>query len=149
MKKAMLIIAALSLLLVLVVGCQSEPAVPYIYQQPENMNDGLDVGTLEGVNIDLASIEKGINDINRGKYKEVHSVLIFKDNKLVLEEYCTGHVYQWDAPNHHAELVTWNRSMSHVIMSDTKSITSICIGIAIDKGFIKFSAEYPSALLGG
>lgn len=35
------------------------------------------------------------------------------------------------------ELVTWDRSMMHYIHSVTKSYTSICIGIAIDKGFIK------------
>jgi len=136
MKKAILLISILSLLFVLIVGCQSEPAVPYTYQQPENINDGLDVGTLDEVSIDATLIEKAMNDINRGKYKEVHSMLIFKDNKLVLEEYFAGHEYIWDAPNHHGELVTWDRSMPHCVHSVTKSITSTCIGIAIDNGFI-------------
>jgi len=134
MKRIILLISILALLLA---GCQSEPAVQYIYQPPGNINDGFDVGSLDEVNIDLALIEKAVNDINRGKYKEVHSMLIFKDDKLVLEEYFTGHEYIWDAPDHHGELVTWDRTMPHEIMSDTKSITSICIGIAIDKGFIE------------
>ena len=137
MKKTILIISILSLLLVLFVGCESEPVIQYTYTQPENINDGLNVGSLDEVNIDLALIEKAVNDINRGKFKEVHSLLIFKDNRLVLEEYFQGHKYQWDAPDHHGELVTWDRSMLHEIMSDAKSITSICIGIAIDKGFIE------------
>ena len=115
----------------------SKPSIPYIYQPPENINDGLDVGTLGEVSIDSELIEKAVNDINRGKYREVHSVLIFKDDKLVLEEYFEGHKYQWDAPNHHGEFVTWNRSMLHCVHSVTKSITSACIGIAIDKGFIE------------
>jgi CubicO group peptidase (beta-lactamase class C family) len=114
----------------------SEPPIPYDYQPPEGINDGLDVGTLDEVNIDFALIEKAMSDIKRGKYGEVHSMLIFKDGKLVLEEYFEGHKYQWDGPNHHGELVSWNRSMQHVIHSDTKSITSTCIGIAIDRGFI-------------
>ena len=114
----------------------SEPSIPYTYQPPENINDGLDVGTLDEVNIDSALLERAMNDINRGKYGEVHSMLIFKDDKLVLEEYFEGYKYQWDAPDHHGELVTWNRSMLHVLQSVTKSITSACIGIAIDKGFI-------------
>ncbi|UCC91089.1 MAG: serine hydrolase [Dehalococcoidia bacterium] len=134
MKKAILLILALSLLLV---SCQSEPSVQYTYQSPENINDGLDVGTLAEVNIDAELIEKAVNDINRGKFKEVHSMLIFKDNKLVLEEYFTGHKYQWDAPEHHGELVTWDRSMPHCVHSVTKSITSTCIGIAIDNGYIE------------
>jgi CubicO group peptidase (beta-lactamase class C family) len=66
----------------------------------------------------------------------VHSLLIYKGGKLVLEEYFTGHKYQWDAPNHYGELVNWRSSMPHVLQSVTKSITSACIGIAIDNGFI-------------
>jgi CubicO group peptidase (beta-lactamase class C family) len=115
----------------------SKPSVPYTYQPPENINDGLDVGTLDEVSIDSELIEKAVNDINRGKYREVHSILILKDGKLVLEEYFEGYKYQWDAPSHHGELVTWNRSMPHAIHSVTKSITSACIGIAIDRGFIE------------
>jgi CubicO group peptidase (beta-lactamase class C family) len=114
----------------------SGPSIPYTYQPPENINDGLDVGTLDEVSIDSELIEKAMNEINRGKYGEVHSVLVFKDDKLVLEEYFEGHEYQWDAPNYHGELVAWNRSMPHVLQSVTKSITSACVGIAIDKGFI-------------
>jgi len=70
-------------------------------------------------------------------YGEVHSMLIFKDNKLVFEEYLQGHKYQWDAPYHHGEWTIWNRKMLHGVKSVTKSITSTCIGIAIEHGFIK------------
>jgi CubicO group peptidase (beta-lactamase class C family) len=137
MKKAILLISILLLLLLVSIGCPSGPAVQYTYQPPEHINDGLAVGTLDEVNFDLALIERAFNDISRGKYKEVHSMLIFKDGKLVLEEYFGGHKYQWDAPGHHSELVTWDRSMPHSIHSDTKSVTSACIGIAVDKGFIE------------
>ena len=89
------------------------------------------------MNIDVQPIEKAVNEINRGKYKEVHSLLIFKDDKLVLEEYFPGHKYQWDAPGHHAELVAWDRDMMHVCQSVTKSIVGTCVGIAVDEGFIE------------
>jgi CubicO group peptidase (beta-lactamase class C family) len=135
MKKAILIVSIL--LVLLFIGCQSEPSIQYTYYPPENINDGLDVGTLDEVNIDAELIEKAVNDINRGKYKEVHSMMIFKDGKLVLEEYFTGHKYQWDGANYHGDLVAWERSMPHCIHSDTKSVTSACIGIAIDSGFIE------------
>ena len=134
MKKAILLISILSLL---IVGCQSEPYSPYTYRPPENMNDGLNVATLEDVNIDSVLMEKAVNEINRGKFDEVHSLLIFTDDKLVFEEYFEGHKFQWDAPKAHGELVTWDRSMVHPVMSVTKSITSTCIGIAIDEGFIE------------
>lgn len=95
------------------------------------------VGTLDEVDIDQALIETAVNKIHRGKFGEVHSMLIFKDNKLVFEEYFQGHNYQWDAPGHYGEWVAWDRSMPHCVHSVTKSITSICIGIAIDKGYIE------------
>ncbi|MFC2047602.1 serine hydrolase domain-containing protein [Chloroflexota bacterium] len=135
MKKAILLISILSLLLF--VGCKSEPSIQYTYQSPENINDGFDVGSLDEVNIDSVLIGKAVNEIHRGKYKEVHSMLIFKDDQLVLEEYFMGHKYKWDGANYHSDLVSWDRAMSHVMQSVTKSITSTCIGIAIDNGFIE------------
>jgi len=134
MKNTIIIITILTLLFI---GCKNNASSQYNSLPPENMNDGLNVGTLNEVNINPKLIEIAVNKISRGKYKEVHSILIFRDNKLVLEEYFQGHKYQWDAPSHYGELVTWDRSMMHCIHSVTKSFTSICIGIAIDKGFIK------------
>jgi len=55
---------------------------------------------------------------------------------LVLEEYFQGHKYQYDAPDYFGEYIQWNREMLHPIMSCSKSFTSACIGIAIDKGYI-------------
>jgi CubicO group peptidase (beta-lactamase class C family) len=137
MKKVILFVLVLSIFSLLIVGCESYPTSQYAYKPPENINDGLDVGTLDEVNINSVLIEKAIDEINRGKYKEVHSLLIFKDNKLVLDGYFNGHKYQWDAPSHHAELVSWDRDMMHVCQSVTKSITATCVGIALNEGFIE------------
>jgi len=134
MKKVILIISLVSLFFA---GCGTASSSQYIYQAPENIDDGLDVGALEEVNINVKLIEKGINEINRGKYKEVHSILIFKDGKLVLEEYFDGYKYKWDGPDFKGDWVRWDRSMLHRVQSVTKSIVSACVGIAIDKGFIR------------
>lgn len=134
MKRTILLI---SILLLLIVGCAREPSSQYTYSPPENINDGFEVGSLAEVNVDPALPEKAVNDIRRGKYREVHSILVFKDGKLVFEEYFDGHVFNYDSTNHHGELVTFDGTMLHDVMSVTKSITSICIGIAVDKGFIK------------
>jgi CubicO group peptidase (beta-lactamase class C family) len=80
---------------------------------------------------------EAVNQIHLGRYKEIHSMLIFKENKLVFESYFKGHQFKYDTTNHHGELVTWDRSKLHRIMSVTKSITSACIGIAVDNGFIE------------
>jgi len=133
-KEAILIIAFLSLFFF---NCKYDPPNQYVYQIPKKINDGLDIGSLGDVNIDSALIVKAVDNILGGRFKEIHSILIFKDNKLVFEEYFQGHRYKWDAPNHHGELVNWDETMLHGIKSDTKSITSACIGIAIDHGFIE------------
>ena len=109
----------------------------FIYQQPDNINDGLKIGTLESVNMETEKITNAVKKIRDGKFGEVHSMLIFKNNMLVLEEYFDGHKYKWDEKAYHGEFVSWNRTMPHELMSCTKSITSACIGIAIDKGFIQ------------
>ncbi len=134
MKKAIFLFIALS---ILNVSCQLDSSGQYTYRRPENIYDGFDVGTLEEVHIDGRLIAKAVDRIYQGKFTEVNAMLIYKDNKLVFEEYFQGHDYQWDAPYHHGEWVTWDRDMLHDIMSASKSITSACVGIAIDHGFIE------------
>ncbi len=87
--------------------------------------------------MDVEIIEKVVNEIYSGGYSELHSLLIDKDGKLVFEEYFQGHKYQWGAAYHHGEFVNWDKRMLHDKMSATKSITSACIDIAIDHGFIE------------
>ena len=129
-----LLITILSLLFI---SCKQDPSSLYTYSPPEDTGDRLEVGSLEEAGIDQTLIEKAVYEVNRGKYKEVHSILILKDDKLVFEKYFEGHKYQWDAPSHHGDLVSWNKDILHTVMSDTKSITSTCIGIAVDNGFIE------------
>jgi CubicO group peptidase (beta-lactamase class C family) len=74
--------------------------------------------------------------IEQGQYPKVHSVLIFKGDKPVYEHYFNG----------------FNRDSLHDTRSSFKSVTSLLIGIAIDKGLIKdvnqkvyeFFPEYPA-----
>ncbi|AWG23854.1 serine hydrolase domain-containing protein [Flavobacterium kingsejongi] len=68
-------------------------------------------------------------------YQNIHSVLISSNDKLVYEHYFGG----------------YNRDSLHDSRSSFKSITSLLVGIAVDKGFIKnidqkvyeFFPEYP------
>jgi CubicO group peptidase (beta-lactamase class C family) len=135
MRTSIFKIAILSLLLV---SCEKfKTSAQYTYQAPEQVNDGIAVGTLEKVDIDTKVIEEAVSEIRRGRYSGVHSMLIYKDGKLVLDEYFPGHKYQWDAHYHLGEWVSWNMNMNHHLMSSTKSVTSALIGIAIDLGFIQ------------
>jgi CubicO group peptidase (beta-lactamase class C family) len=72
------------------------------------------------VGADEALLAAMIEDIENGRYANLHSVLVIKDGRPVLEEYFDGH---------HARHL-------HEIRSATKVIGSILTGIAIDKGFI-------------
>lgn len=119
------------------VACTFDPSDGYTYRSPDKINDGLDVGSLDDAGIDAGRIEEAVNRIRLGLDREVHSMLIFTSGKLVLEEYFEGHRYKWGVPKHHGESVTWDRTTPHDNMSVTKSITSACIGIAIDHGFIE------------
>jgi len=125
-----------AVLVVFLTGCGSEPIHAYSYRQPEQMDDGLEVGSLTQANMDVNLLASAVDDIQDGKYGEIHSLLIYKDGKLVFEEYFPGHDYQWDGPDFHGFWVNWNVDSRHNIHSAGKSITSACIGIAIDQGFI-------------
>lgn len=122
---------------ILSVTCSCVLVSDYPYDPPKDLRDGLEVGTLEEVRIDSQLILEAARRINKGKYREVHSMLIYKDDMLVFESYFQGHEYQWDAPRHHGNLVNWDSRMSHHAHSVSKSMTSLCVGIAIDKGFIQ------------
>lgn len=124
-------------ILFLNISCSQNLHDAYIYNQPENLNDGLEVGTPEDVGINRQMILKALARIADGKFGEVHSMLIYKDDRLIFEEYFQGHRYKWDAPYYLGEPVQWDQTMSHQIMSCTKSVASACINIAIERGFIR------------
>lgn len=118
-------------------GCEKDLSSQFHYTPPVENNDGLQVGTLQEVNMNEDGIRQSAGRIQHEKYGEIHSMLIYKDELLVFEEYFKGHQYQWDGPGHYGKVVAWNKDMQHCIHSDTKSIVSLCIGIAIDQGFIR------------
>ena len=92
-----------------------------IIEQPKKTNDGWISGTLKESKIDSALICKMVESINSGQFGKVHSVLIARNGKLVFEKYFDGFFI----------------NDLNSLQSCTKSIGSLLIGIAIDKGFIK------------
>jgi CubicO group peptidase (beta-lactamase class C family) len=94
-------------------------------QPPPDLNDGWEVSTLEAENINRAPIENVIRRLHQDP-RRVHSLLLIKNNKLVLESYFEG----------------WHRNRLQSLRSASKSFASTLIGIAIDKQFIS-SVEEP------
>ncbi len=92
---------------------------------------------LKQVSIDSNKIAKAIGCIYANKFNQIHSMLIYKNNMLVFEKYFEGNKYKWNGLDYYGERIQWDKDSMHVIMSCTKSITSSCIGIAVDIGYIK------------
>ncbi len=131
------IILTLSILVIsTLVGCDNQPP-DYIYSRPADIDDGLESGNIYDVGIDVNTLGYGIDRIRNGKNGEVHSLLVYNRGKIVVEEYFQGHDYKWDGPNHHGTLVNWHVDRRHNVASVGKGITSACIGIAIEQGFIE------------
>jgi CubicO group peptidase (beta-lactamase class C family) len=91
----------------------------YTYFQPKDLGDGWKTNDLKSQNVDTTLIYKMFSQLKNRKNK-VHSVLLIKNDQLIIEEYFKGH----------------SANQPHDLRSATKSIRSILMGIAIDKGFI-------------
>jgi CubicO group peptidase (beta-lactamase class C family) len=119
MKKNLVCAATLLACILLVTGCSPTEA-PRHYQVPQELDDGWQTAAPESVGLDREKIEALVQGIRGDSYANLHSVLVVKDGKLVLEEYAHGSHGQ----------------RKHDVASVTKSITSILIGIALDQGAI-------------
>lgn len=94
-------------------------AQPYHYKQPETLSNGWETADVRNLLRDTTILSQLFGQLHQGPNK-MHSVLIVSNGKLVLEEYFNG--TSIDQP--------------HDLRSATKSIRSLLLGIAIDKGFI-------------
>lgn len=101
---------------------------------PENLRDGIDVGSLDAVGLDPAKIAAGIQQIERGDYGNIHSLLIFRQGRLVSETYFTGE--DWNNHVGSIGLVRHNRDTLHDLRSVTKSVVALAVLIAHERGHI-------------
>ena len=92
----------------------------YAYNVPARVKGSWEVSAPEDCDVDLGKITELMNRILSGGLKNIHSILLIKKGKLVLEEYFEG----------------YHRNLKHNLASVTKSVTSILIGIAHDRGFV-------------
>lgn len=92
----------------------------YEYQLPKRRPDGLEVGNLFQLKQNPKPLLDLCDQIINRNIENVHSILIIKDGRLVFEEYFRGH----------------DADTKHSIASVTKSVVSLLVGMAIDKGFI-------------
>jgi CubicO group peptidase (beta-lactamase class C family) len=89
----------------------------YKYGVPIKTDDEWEISSFKDEGIDPEKINELMLNILDGDIQNIHSVLIVKNDKLVLEDYFYGYA----------------RHKTHSMMSVSKSITSILIGIAKDQ----------------
>jgi len=91
----------------------------YIYSKPKDLGDGWKTKDLKSQNVDTTLIYKLFSQLEDRENK-IHSILLVKSDQIIIEEYFNGQAVD----------------QKHDLRSATKSIKSILLGIAIDKGFI-------------
>lgn len=128
---------ALSVLMtVTFTDCHSQTtgrSINYSYKKPQTYGDGIETNDLKNVGMDSIPIIQLTKLILANSIENVHSLLILKDGKLVYENYFAG-----KDQKHGKKLGYIEHSMDrlHDCRSISKSVTSACIGIAIQKGMI-------------
>ena len=73
------------------VNASGLPQREYVYQVPEKIVGGLATASLSEEGVDPAKINELLLAITDKKYKNIHSVLLVKNGRLILEEYFDGY----------------------------------------------------------
>ena len=120
----------------------------YSYRIPEQIKDGWETASLTDVGIKTEPIIDLMNSLLNRSDHSIHSILIIKNGKLVFEEYFKGRdlnvneesLAELVAPGSeysYTEEVQFDWDTLHFQASVTKSITSLLVGIAIDKEMLQ------------
>ena len=122
----------LALSLSLISACQVDDETDrsaYVYRQPQDRGDGWQTSSSSVEGIDPALLADMINGVRDEVFRNVHSVLVVRNDRLVLEEYFPG----YDLLGPYTEF-DWN--VRHLLCSCTKSFASALVGIAYDQGLL-------------
>lgn len=116
-------------------GCARAGAPPgkvksYQYHVPQRLNDGWEPASLGAVGLNAKLIRELFERVGDNSYKNIHTVLLVKNGKLVVEEYFSGR-------NGEGQYQTITRVTLQEMHSATKSVNSILVGIAIDQHLIR------------
>ena len=125
---------------------QPQSSSPKICGTPVAIGDGWPIDTPESVGLNgerLCGIEAHLKATN----ENVHAVVIARRGKLVFEQYFSGYDYPWGIPEGR---FAFDATTKHDMRSVSKSVTSLLVGIAIDRKLIagveepvvKFFPEY-------
>jgi CubicO group peptidase (beta-lactamase class C family) len=119
------------------VGCvQAESltnkAKTYQPNAPDKVNDGWETSALGSENLDADLINGLLDRVNDNTYKNISSILIVKNGRLVVEEYFPRQAGLGEQRGRALKRVSPQQ-----LYSATKSVTSILIGLAIEQHLIR------------
>jgi CubicO group peptidase (beta-lactamase class C family) len=92
----------------------------YAYRVPPGRDDGWDVADAAGEGVAPEALEALVGAVVRGEAGVLHSLLMVRHGRLVLDEYFHG----------------WGPDDPHALASCTKSVSSLLVGLAIQEGDI-------------
>lgn len=104
----------------------------YNYSIPKQLNDGINIGNAS--DIDTSKIVSLTKLILKNEFPNFHSLLIAKDNRLVYENYFSG---TDEISGKKLGYIEHSIDDLHDCRSISKSITSICIGMAVKQRLVK------------
>jgi CubicO group peptidase (beta-lactamase class C family) len=119
-------------------GCRRMES--FHYATPAQADDGWETSSVGNEHLAIEPIKQLFDRIADDTYKNTHSVLIVKNDKLIVEEYFSGY-------NSNGHFQKYDRDKLHELCSISKSVNSISIGIAIDQHLISGVNEKISTLL--
>ena len=106
-----------------------------MYLVPTETGDGWETASLNDVGMDEAPIIEMMNGLSSMDEHPIHGIVIIKDNKLVFEEYFSGEDIDLSSGIDFSHR-DFDADALHCQASATKSVTSILLGIAIDRGLV-------------
>lgn len=95
--------------------------VAYRYQPPPSLGDGIATARATTGTLPPAIAEQLVGGVLDGRYPDVHSILVHRGDRLLLEEYFYG----------------YDRQRRHQMRSLTKSVVALLAGVAVGKGRIR------------
>ncbi len=102
--------------------------------QPASLADGWPVSSPESAGLN-GELIRGIGPhFETWTDANAHAILIARHGKLVYEHYFTGEDQAWGKP---LGRVAYDAAKRHDLRSITKSVTSLLVGIAVDRGWIR------------
>ena len=108
----------------------------YTYSIPEAAGDGWDVASAGDEGLNTSQLVDMMDFLASSPGHNIHSILVFKNDKLVFEEYFEGYLYSTNPPGSNGDFIQYGRETDHYLASVSKSITSVIFGAAVKEGYI-------------